>query len=142
MIDDKNEIDITLPLKKWEKCDLSFDKATAFCREKSIELRTKAKRNDVTFKTPVLVPQADMYDLCIIMLNLARRYDGEFFALDHTKEGVVFGFRFDTENCASIFHDEFVIWVKRAKLVDPNVDISDTKTFSQPKKKGKNTDFI
>ena len=130
MIDDRNEIDITLPLKKWEKCDLSYDKAIAFCREKSIELRSSSKD-----KKNALIPQADMYDLCIIMLNLARKFDGEFFALDHTKEGVVFGLRFDTESCADLFHDEFVMWMKRAKLVDPRIDTDNPKTFSQSKKK-------
>lgn len=128
------ELDITLPLKKWEKCDLDYDKAACFCRKRSTELRNQAKtkHSDPIFKTRPLVPEADMYDLCIIMLNLAQKLHANFFAMDYAKNGVVFGFRFPSEDAAEKFHSDFVEWTKRAGLVNPDDD-DDTnlvKTFS------------
>ncbi|MBR2704159.1 MAG: hypothetical protein IKE91_01680 [Clostridia bacterium] len=128
------EIDITLPLKSWERCKLSYDDVSAFCREKSIEFRTKAKEGEPTFRNDPLVPRADMYDLCIIMLNIAKNYGAELLSMTPIKKRVTFKFNFDSESCLDLFHEEFVMWLKRAKLVDPAVEIDQPKTFSGSKK--------
>ncbi len=137
------EIDITLPLKGWEKCKTNYDAVSKFCRERTLELRTQAKSVNPTFKNDPLVPQADMYDLCIIMLNLAKNYDAEFLSMIYEKKKVTFKFKFDSEGCHDLFYENFITWLKRAKLVPPGVEIDQPKTFSRAnsnstkKKKGR-----
>lgn len=118
MIDCMYEVDITLPLKKWERCDLSYAKATAFCRRKSKELRAEVNTTDSFHQSIV---QAKMYDLCVKMFELAKQNDGKFFALDYTRTGVVFGFKFDDESVEKLFYTQFTAFLAELYFEGPIV---------------------
>lgn len=140
MSDDERKIDIALSLKNWKEFSLSYQKAINFCRERSIELRSAIKENDPLWGTEPLIPQADLYDFCIIMLNLARSYDGKLTSIARgEKHSIIFSIQFDTPSCIETFHGELLSWIERAKFVDPLIDIDETHTFSKshknPKKK-------
>lgn len=140
MSDDERKIDIALSLKNWKEFSLSYQKAIDFCRGRSIELRSAIKENDPLWGTEPLIPQADLYDFCIIMLNLARSYHGKLTSIARgEKHSIIFSIQFDTPSCIETFHEELLSWIERAKFVDPLIDIDETHTFSKshknPKKK-------
>lgn len=135
MSDDEKKIDIALSLKNWNEFSLSYQKVFAFCRERSIELRSVIKKNDPLWGTEPLIPQADLYDFCIIMLNLAKSYDGKLTAISRgEKHSIIFSIQFDTPSCVETFHENLLSWIERAKFVDPLIDIDETNTFSKSRK--------
>ena len=138
MFDEQTRIDISLSLKSWKEISPSYDAAIAFCREKSIELRSVIKDDDPFWGTEPLIPQADLYDLCIIMLNTARTLDGKLLSIKRgEKRTIIFTFQFDTSSCLDMFHKNLLDWIERAKFVNPLIDIDKTKTFSNMHKKSR-----
>ena len=103
-------ITITLPLKKWESCDISYKKLVALCQRKIQEFRKKTldEARKQTLKNPLIVPEADMYELCLKMLLSASKCRAKLLVLQSTKKGIVFELTFPDINFYKKFYKNFI----------------------------------
>lgn len=113
MVSNENfKLDITFSLKEWGNCKPTFDKAIQHCHERSAELRA-AEKVDPIFKTTPHVPDADIYELCAIMLQLAKDNHAQINSIVcSSKKEVTFAFFFTKEDLASLFYENFVARLK------------------------------
>lgn len=109
------KMDITLPLKNWEKYDISFDRLIAFCQEKCHELQKEANEEAKTkiSSANLIAPAADMYKLCIAMLQTAKTSGAKLVSITCTKRGIVFEIVFTDPTVYKKFYTFFVHTAKK-----------------------------
>lgn len=110
MSDSAFEISITLPLYKWEKCPLDYNRILDFCRMKNTELMLKERCNlSPTQNTLALIPSADLYKFCIDILNTARDHKARISSIETHKKNTTFTFNFKSPKIC----DDFYVQIKK-----------------------------
>lgn len=110
MSESPHVIQITLPLKNWEKYSHSFEANKCYCKSKIEGFKAALnKLNAVSRFNSKINGVYRIYKLCLDMLVLAETCGALITSLYHTKkDGTVFEFKFSHESTYNEFYQELL----------------------------------